>query len=117
MIPRQPQQHFPSLSPNNVPLLGQQQHAAAAAVNQAVQQMSMAIYTQAVSRLLAIDAAGPDPNNVFTDAFHQLLAQDSMRAAKAYFAGLGIATFRDEPQPSQPPQPQPQDPQPQDPQP
>ena len=97
---------------NNLPVIGQQQRAAAASINQAVQGMAMAIFTQAAARLIAVEATNTNPINYTTDALLQLLAQDSMRAAKAYFAGLGIATFRDEPQTPQPPQPQPQDPQP-----
>jgi len=107
--------NFPHLQQplNNLPLIGQQQHAAAASINQAVQGMAMAIYTQAIARLMAIEPTNTTPINYTTDAIFELFAQDSMRAAKSYFSGLGIATFRDEPQTPQTPQPQ--DPQPQDP--
>lgn len=73
--------------PTQVPVIGQREARLQAGIAQAVQQLSMAIYTQAVASL---------PNDTPIPILHSL-AQYSMNAAKAYFQGLGIAQFNDPP--------------------
>lgn len=81
--------------PNHVPLLGQQQAAARAQLAQAVGQLSFGIYSQlATAHIATRDEHQP----VDADRLRQL-ARDSQLAAKAYFEGLGIASFGEDPTP------------------
>ena len=73
--------------PQQVPVIGQREARLQAGIAQAVQQLSMSIYTQAAASL---------PNDTPIPILHAL-AQHSMTAARAYFEGLGIAQFNDPP--------------------
>ncbi len=77
-----------------VPLLGQQpnkQDQANRALGQAVQQLSLGIYSQAAVAYLATVDAEEFPVDV--EQLRQL-ARDSQTAARAFFEGLGVATFQ-----------------------
>ncbi len=90
---------------NNVPLLGQQRQQAQQAtlgVHQAVQGLSLQIYTRIASgyvgRQVGIDVvrqSGIDISDFLAvDREHlQTAARASLVAAQAYFEGLGIAEF------------------------
>ncbi len=80
--------------PGSVPIIGQQQQAAQQAITQAVQQLSLTIYTQAATSYLDSLDTHATPN---TD-YLKTLAKHSYTAAQAYFEGLGIATFTEPPQ-------------------
>ena len=69
-----------------VPLIGRQQQAAQASIMQAVQQLSLSIYTRLAADELA-STIEPDGRTL------EMMAQHSMTAAKAYFTGIGVATF------------------------
>ncbi len=71
--------------PNNVPLLGQQQQQAKAGIMQAVQRLSMQIYTRVAASYIARGNNTPD--------FLRDLARESFTVAQCYFEGLGIAQF------------------------
>lgn len=76
----------PNLPPNlagHAPLLGQQQAQQRAAVQQAMHQLAMGIFSQlAVAQIIADHTA---------DRAHLSgLAADSMAAARAYFEGIGV---------------------------
>ena len=75
---------------NNVPLLGQQQAQAKAGIMQAVNGLSMAIYTR-----VAASAVGSrvEPRMAEHVDILRAWARDSHAAAQAYFEGLGIAQF------------------------
>jgi len=76
---------------NNVPLLGQAQAQAKAGIMQAVNGLSMAIYTR-----VAASAIGSSAEAHMTAENIDMLrawAQESHAAAQAYFEGLGIAQF------------------------
>ena len=83
-----------NIPPNlGVPLLGQQQQQQQqlAAIQQAVNQLSMGIYSHAATCYVETRDAHQtiDPDKL------QQLARDSMIAARAYFEGLGIARFEE----------------------
>lgn len=81
MIPKQP---VPKFNAGAVPLLGQREAQAKAAIAQGVSQLSLAIYSRAAGEYLAdID------QTVDTELLEQL-ARQSQAAAQAYFTGLGI---------------------------
>ena len=76
---------------NNVPLLGQAQAQAKAGIMQAVNGLSMAIYTR-----VAASAIGSSAEPHMTAENIDMLrawAQESHAAAQAYFEGLGVAEF------------------------
>ena len=70
---------------NNVPLLGQAQAQAKAGIMQAVNGLSMAIYTR-IASFYVID---PPPSQA---QLHDT-ARYAHQAAQAYFEGLGVAEF------------------------
>jgi len=78
-------------NPDILPLIGQQQRAAQQAVQQAVQQLSISIYTRLACDYLL--TASESYQHSEPQELAQL-AKDSLAAAKAYFEGLGIATFQ-----------------------
>ena len=72
--------------PNRVPVIGQREAAARAAVSQAVQQLSMQIYAK-----LAVKSIDECDGARVTQL--QTRAREAHKAAQAYFQGLGIAQF------------------------
>lgn len=79
-----------TMNPQQVPLIGQQRRAAEAAITQAVQGLSVGIY----SHLATAYIATLDRPHQAVDVEHlRELGRDSMAAAQAYFEGLGIAQF------------------------
>jgi len=78
VIPNRP----PQFNGGTIPLLGQQQAQAQAAIAQAVSQLSLAIYSRAASDAL-------DDHRIEPHHFKQL-ARNAQAAAQAYFTGLGI---------------------------
>ena len=72
-----------------IPLLGQQQQAANQAIMQAVNQLSIGIY----SHLATAHISGRDEHQAVDPDKLRQLAKDSQVAAKAYFEGLGVAQF------------------------
>ena len=78
----------PNVPPLGVPLIGQQQQQALAAINQAVQQLSFTIYTQVATAHIA--TRDPSHQQLDLDRLQQL-ARDSRTAAEAFFEGLGLA--------------------------
>lgn len=85
--------NMPNMPGAGVPLLGQQQQQQQAAIQQAVQQLSIGIYTQSAAQYVS----NHDLDQVLEPRRMELLARDSQRAARAYFEGLGIAKFEDKP--------------------
>lgn len=83
MIPKRPN---PQFNGGRVPLLGQQQQQAQAAIAQAVSQLSLAIYSRVAGEYLGDIAhnQGPEAKRL------ERLARQSQAAAQAYFTGLGI---------------------------
>jgi len=80
----------------SIPLLGQQQteqqreKLKRAAIEQAVQQLSFTIYTQAAAaRVVTLDRPH---QQLDLKQLHQL-ARDSHTAAQAFFEGLGVVEF------------------------
>ena len=82
--PIKPVGKIPILGQNNTP-----QQAALAAINQAVQQLSLGIY----SRLAGDYIASRDTHQPAEREHLQQLARDSQVAAQAFFEGLGVAQF------------------------
>lgn len=80
-----------------VPTIGQQRKATEQAISQAVQGLSLQIYT----RLAATEISSSPLTAAATEAEHmdrlQQLARDSHAAAKAFFEGLGVAEFDEVP--------------------
>lgn len=78
--------------PAGIPTIGAQRAEAEAMVNRAVQGLQLGIYSQlAVSHIGKRD---PKISTLDPDELRQL-ARDAQTAAKAYFEGLGLASFRD----------------------
>ena len=75
--------------PRGVPIIGNQDAAAKASIMQAVQQLSLGIYTRVAAECLVSLSR---PNQVLPETLQEL-AKDSHTAAQAYFEGLGVATF------------------------
>ena len=76
---------------NHVPVIGQQKQAAQQALAQAVQQMTVDIYTQ-----MAADHIG---GRVMGETINvkqlQEMARSAQKAAQAFFEGLGVASFQE----------------------
>jgi len=70
----------------NPPIIGQQQAHAQAAIQAAIQQLSLGNYT----RLAAADLTARGEHAAAGDETLQQLAADSMVAARAYFLALGV---------------------------
>jgi hypothetical protein len=82
----------PKFQPQNaVPIIGQQQTNAQAAIQQAVQGMASQIYV----RLASEHIAGIDAHEELDFGELESLARVALDAAKSYFTGLRIATFED----------------------
>jgi len=77
----------PQFSGGAVPLIGQQQAQAQAAIAQAISQLSLAIYSRAASDYLADTA---DYKKEVNRQSLEKLARQAQEAAQAYFIGLGI---------------------------
>ena len=75
--------------PNGIPVIGQQKALAEAGIMQAVQQLSMSIYTQVASDYLS----GNVRCETIDTAHLQQVARDAQKSAQAFFEGLGVATF------------------------
>lgn len=81
--------------PGGIPVIGQRpsQQEMQARLTQAVSQMATAIYVQVASAHVA-----SRDEHQFVDREHlQQHAKDAQMAAKAYFEGIGVATFQDAP--------------------
>jgi hypothetical protein len=82
-------QQVPPLG-QHLPVLGQQQRAAQAGVMQAVQGLSLGIYSRLATQYIAahgFEHIAYDPKQL------KDIAHVSQAAARAYFEGLGIASF------------------------
>ena len=67
--------------PGQIPVIGQQQQRAVAAVQQGIAQLSLSIYSRAALDLI-------DSNTLDTNALREL-AKRSVAAARAYYEGIG----------------------------
>ncbi len=68
------------------PLIGQQQQQAQMAIRQAMQELSIGIY----SGLATAHIAGRDEHQEVDSAQLRRIAADSMAAARSYFEGIGV---------------------------
>jgi len=75
-----------------VPVLGQQQRQAQQGIMQAVHSLALGIYSRMAAEYL-YESADAD-----AERLHRL-AKHSLAAARAYFEGLGVAQFDQEPKP------------------
>lgn len=74
------------------PLIGQQQQQAQMAIRQAMQEMSVGIY----SGLATAHIASRDKHQEVDCAHLQRVAADSLAAARAYFVGVGVISAESE---------------------
>lgn len=77
---------IPSMPPmGQAPLIGQREQQQKAAIQAAVSQLSIGIYSQlAVAHISSRDPMDPEPERL------RKMARDSSAAAMAYFEGLGV---------------------------